>query len=613
MSHNHQMPVTDRYPAYKSLFDHHPEAILSFDLEGRLLESNHSAQRRLGYEASELAELSLDRLAAPDYRERSKQAFEDSANGSQYECEMVVLHKRGLRLVMTLTSFPIIINDAITGVYTVLRERESSDGATLDEQLSKAQLKFFFANVDDACLVLDTELHIIKINKAFESIFGWSEEEVLGMRLPTIVDLQQQEVERIRSLVLASRQAYCYEAFRTRKDGSLVEIAVSAAPLLGSNGEPVAIALIMKDIAERKKMIEDLRESEKRLREVMNAMPDLVSYKDGEGRWVEANQHTLIMFKLESIPYKGLTNKELAEQSGHYEEILAKSHDYDEQVWEVGHAIRQQNGLPDTPYGDRIYDIMKVPIFHADGRRNGLLTIGRDITELKQTEELLRTTDKLAVVGQLAAGIAHEIRNPLTTIKGFISLLNKQTTDKNGWYLDVMRSEIEQMEWITNQFMSVAKPQSMSYKMHRIELVLAQVASLLYPLALMNNVQIHLETEPDIPEVECDENQLIQVFINVMKNAIEAMSTGGQIKINIRRREEKHVSIRVTDHGCGIPSERIARLGEPFYSMKEKGTGLGLMICYKIVKEHGGQISIESELGQGTTVDVALPFTRTAR
>ncbi|WP_164545454.1 PAS domain-containing sensor histidine kinase [Paenibacillus albus] len=611
--HNHRKPVTDRDPAYRSLFDHHPDAILSFDLEGRLLEANQAAQQRLGYEASELANLTLDRLAASDYRERSEQAFTDSANGSNYECEMVVVHQRGAHLAMTLMSFPIIVDGAITGVYMVLRERGVNDGPDLDEQLSKEQLNFFFANVDDACLVLDTKLHILKINEAFETMFGWVEEEVLGTLVPTIADQQQDEVERVRSLVLASRQAYCYEGFRSRKDGSLVEIAVSASPLFGSNGEPVAIALIIKDIAERKKMIEALRESEKRLREVMNAMPDLVTFKDGQGRWVEANQNTLIMFKLESVPYKGLTNEELAKQSGYYEEILAKSNEWDEQVWEAGHAIRQQNGLPNTRYGDRLYDIMKVPLFHTDGRRNGLLTIGRDITELKQTEELLRTTDKLAVVGQLAAGIAHEIRNPLTTIKGFISLLSKQTTDKNSWYLDVMNNEIEQMEWITNQFMSVAKPQLMSCKMHRIELVLAQVTSLLYPLALMNNVQIHLETEPDIPEVLCDENQLIQVFINVVKNAIEAMNAGGQIEMMIKRRDEQHVSICVTDHGCGIPAERIARLGEPFYSMKEKGTGLGLMICYKIVKEHGGCITIESELGLGTTVEIVLPFTGAAR
>ncbi|REE81505.1 PAS/PAC sensor signal transduction histidine kinase [Paenibacillus taihuensis] len=612
------MANIDNQSLYRSLFDHNPEALLALNLDGVLVEINSAAVHLLGYEADELRGMEMNSLMTSECRAEYRQLFADvAADGVHRKCVLVMMHREGRRLALQLSGFPFFTDGMIAGIYIQLRESAASEQLSDDLQLTRGQLSFYIDNVEEACLVLDTNLHVLRMNRAFENIFGWREEEIIGFQIPTIPEHRKSEKEAIRDRVLASRQVISYEAERLRKDGSPIIVSNYASPLLDSKGNAAAIVLISKDITERRRMIEALQESENRLRIVINAMPDLVYFKDGEGRWIEANQIALATIQLDKDSYKGFTDLELAEKCPHLRDAFLLSAQGDEVAWARRTVVRAERLITNHQLGEsgeeKIYDIVKVPLFHEDGRRHGLLTIGRDITELKRTEELLRTSDKLAVVGQLAAGIAHEIRNPLTTIKGFISLLNSQTTEKNNWYLDVMRGEIEQMEWITSQFMSVAKPQSMSYKLHRMELVLAQVASLLYPLALMNNVQIHLETEADVPDVECDENQLIQLFINVVKNAIEAMSAGGQIEIIITQRDERHVSIRVTDHGCGIPADRIARLGEPFYSMKEKGTGLGLMICYKIVKEHGGKISIESELGLGTTVDVVLPFKGRAR
>lgn len=161
------------------------------------------------------------------------------------------------------------------------------------------------------------------------------------------------------------------------------------------------------------------------------------------------------------------------------------------------------------------------------------MLIGRDITELKQTEELLRKSEKLAVVGQLSAGIAHEIRNPLTSFNGFLNLLKSFIDKSNDWYLDVMVSEINRIESITNQFMAVAKPQAITIQLQDLRVLIEQFSIVVYPEATMNNIEIIIEAEVDILLIQCKVNQLKQVFINILKNAIESLKSGGKIVVKL--------------------------------------------------------------------------------
>lgn len=212
------------------------------------------------------------------------------------------------------------------------------------------------------------------------------------------------------------------------------------------------------------------------------------------------------------------------------------------------------------------------------------------------------------MVGQLSAGIAHEIRNPLTSLKGFLSLLQSSIDESNKGYIDVMQTEVNQIEFITNQFMAVAKPQATTIQLQDLRMLIEQAFAVIYPEAISSNIKVIIEEEEDIPLIQCEVNQLKQVFINILKNSIEAMDSDGKIVVQVKKLGHNHVLIRCIDQGCGIPKERIPHLGEPFYSLKEKGTGLGLMMCYKIIEEHQGKISIKSEIHKGTTVDVILPI-----
>nr|WP_269845011.1 ATP-binding protein [Lottiidibacillus patelloidae] len=230
----------------------------------------------------------------------------------------------------------------------------------------------------------------------------------------------------------------------------------------------------------------------------------------------------------------------------------------------------------------------------------------RNVTKRKEMEDLLLKAEKLTIAGQLAAGVAHEIRNPMASIKGFVQLL-KASHINNEKYCEIVLTEIERINMIVNEFLYLAKPEVYQYEMHNCIAILEEVITLLDSQANMNNVQFIKNFNENLPLFECEKNQLKQVFINIIKNAIEVMPLGGNIQIIITSKED-YVYFKFIDDGPGIPKERLAHLGEPFYTTKEKGTGLGLMITRKIIEEHNGSIVFSSEINQGTIVDISLPI-----
>ena len=234
-----------------------------------------------------------------------------------------------------------------------------------------------------------------------------------------------------------------------------------------------------------------------------------------------------------------------------------------------------------------------------------IVIISRDISERKKAEEHLLQSEKLSIVGELAAGIAHEIRNPLTTIKGFVQIYKSNEDIK---YTDLLLSELERIETITSELLSLGKPQVI--RMNRTNLLdlIENTLELLLPQAIMNNIEFKLSYEESSFFITCEKNQIKQVFINILKNAMEAMHEGGEIHLNLRKGAEGTCIISVQDQGSGIPEEILPRLGEPFYTLKEKGTGLGLMICHKIIKQHNGTITYQSKVKEGTLVEIELPL-----
>lgn len=235
-----------------------------------------------------------------------------------------------------------------------------------------------------------------------------------------------------------------------------------------------------------------------------------------------------------------------------------------------------------------------------------LQIIIRDISERKKNEELLINSEKLYVAGQLAAGIAHEIRNPLTSLKGFLQLLSSGRKN-NGTYYDIMKSELTRIENIVSEMLMLSKPQVYELSYHDTRHVMRETVTLLETQAILHSIQIESDFGPDPLWIYGVESQIKQVFINVIKNAIEAMTDGGAIRVHMKRIDNS-VRIRIMDEGPGIEDSQLAKMGQPFYTTKDKGTGLGLMVSYKIVDNHQGKIQVYSQLGSGTTFEIMLPF-----
>ncbi|WP_206922603.1 ATP-binding protein [Alicyclobacillus suci] len=245
------------------------------------------------------------------------------------------------------------------------------------------------------------------------------------------------------------------------------------------------------------------------------------------------------------------------------------------------------------------------PVLNDHGEVYDIILASRDITERLRQQEYLVHSEKLAVIGQLAAGVAHEIRNPLTAVKGFVQVLKRDFESYSQSSYDIVWSELTRIEEITSELLLLAKPQKAQYKIVDLVPVVRHCVTLLEGQAHKRNVYFDLAFQGSIYS-KCNENQIRQVFVNILKNAVESMDNGGVVNISGRLVDDQIVIV-IRDQGVGIPEELKTNLGDPFYTTKEKGTGLGLMVVYNILKEHQGNIEIHSEVGVGTEVTIILP------
>jgi PAS domain S-box-containing protein len=364
--------------------------------------------------------------------------------------------------------------------------------------------------------------------------------------------------------------------------------------------------ILLLSIINKNPKLKTVEKEEQQLSTLINSMVDFVCFKDGEGRWLKTNSFGLELFQLKNVDYKGKTDTELAEYSEFYRNALIYCQNYSDRIaWESKTITRCEEVIPLPGGGTKTFDTIKHPLFHEDGSRKGLVVIGRDITEKKFAEERLLRSEKLSVIGELAASVAHEIRNPLTSLKGFVQLM-RPAGKGNDRYHEIMLSELERIDDIVGELLLLAKPQKVKLSKIEVSNTIEHVISLLENQANLINVKINFyNRQPSI--INCEVNQIKQLLINIIKNAIEASGNGGTVEVILEENCEGMTVIQVIDTGEGIPDEAINRLGEPFFSSKEKGTGLGLTVSFKIIEQHGGKISYKSEPNKGTIATILLP------
>ena len=244
-----------------------------------------------------------------------------------------------------------------------------------------------------------------------------------------------------------------------------------------------------------------------------------------------------------------------------------------------------------------------------NGQTTSLLVYAVDILERKKAEESMMKTEKLALIGELAAGIGHELRNPLTAIRGFIQLMRENKEAVKDEFLDVIDGELESLNHIAGELMILAKPQVHNFVRLNIVQLLDEVVFLMEPEAFRQGVKITKYYETPFVPIFGEKYQLKQVFINLIKNAMDALNRGPNGEISIKCRQSgSETIVSVSDNGCGIPKEVLDKIGEPFYTTKEKGNGLGLLVSYRIIKNHTGTIECQSEQGKGTSFIIHFPI-----
>lgn len=229
------------------------------------------------------------------------------------------------------------------------------------------------------------------------------------------------------------------------------------------------------------------------------------------------------------------------------------------------------------------------------------------IHALSSANEEIRHKEKLAFIGQMATTIGHEIRNPLASLKGFTQL-QKEKHLQDQKYFSIMEQEIERIDLIVNDLLLLGKPKSTQFQKSCVKDIISYVISITKGLATQKNITLSVEIDDSTPAIECVENQIKQVFINLIKNGLDSMDDGGLFKILLKYESRNEISISFIDHGCGINQSELDKLFIPFYTTKGDGTGLGLIVTKKIIEDHQGKIKIESELNKGTKVEVILPI-----
>lgn len=364
-------------------------------------------------------------------------------------------------------------------------------------------------------------------------------------------------------------------------------------------GQVVEVIASCVDITERKKAEEELRRSEAMFRLIAEHMSDILAVLDRQGmiQYVSPSVKTNLGTAPEELEGRHLLSVVSKEQRQKVKQAFAE-------ILE-GKQPRQVHISCVHPNGTKIIlEAKGTPVIQENRDVTQVVVLVRNITAQLQAEEFLRKMDKISVVGHLVAGVAHEIRNPVTSIKGFVQLLKHDHGKQE--YFDIMQEEFQQLENILREFVALTQHRTNHFEWEEIVTILRGVSSCLMEKTAIHKMELDLPEEKTL-QIWCDQGQIRQVFTNLLSNAMESMPDGGTIRIQVRPEDPDKVMVRIVDEGCGMCDERIKRLGEPFYSTKEKGTGLGLMISYKIIAYHQGSIHFSSVPGKGTTVEVYLP------
>ncbi len=501
--------------------------------------------------------------------------------------------------------------------------RDITDRKRMEEALreSEEQYSALVSNIADAVFSY-RDGKMMWINDTIEQMLGYTQEEIIGLDANLFVSDDTDLTEVASEVGTGIKQKGHFHGITRakRKDGTVIDIEFTASRLPGKF--PPEIVGVARDVTERKTMEKALKESEEHYRLLFESRLDGVFVIDAENLSVMlANQVVAEMYGFESTEEViGLNPLDFVHPDDKDRALNSIVKDMFEDEKNESDEFRSI-----TRDGREIWISTVGTKMEYAGRIAGLVSI-RDITNQKRAEmekqdleQQLQLTGRLAAVGELAAGVAHELNNPLAAVQAFAQLLSgkedlDQTTkgDVKTIYMEAQRATR-----ITGNLLSFARRHKPEKWLVDINDVLEKSIELHAYRMKVNNIELVMDLDRDLPKTMADFHQMQQVFVNIITNAEQAMTEAhrrGRLCATTRR-SGKMIQVRFADDGPGMPEEGLRRVFDPFYTTKEvgKGTGLGLSICYGIVQEHGGNLTATSKLGEGATFTVEIPIVTEAR
>ncbi|MEH7202646.1 ATP-binding protein [Bacillus safensis] len=371
------------------------------------------------------------------------------------------------------------------------------------------------------------------------------------------------------------------------------------------------LTLLVSDLNKREKEAHELTE---RLNRITDNLQEIVFETDEKGQIIFLNQAWKQMTGYDIDECLGTMYNQYFDQEERVIQHLSSVIKEHKDSGRIELQLLHKEGK--KVWGDVHYKLY----FDEEHQFTGGIGTVADITKQKlaklelerSNQQLQMQAQKLAVAGQIAAGIAHEVRNPLTSVNGFLQLMKTQYPERTD-YFDIIFSEIKRIDFVLSELLVLAKPQSVHFQEVQLHGLLEQVITLLKTNAVLSNIDLKQPfKKQDAGSILADANQMKQLFINLIKNAIEAMPEGGSIYISTEKVMNEW-KITIQDEGKGMSEEDIQKIYDPFFSTKTEGTGLGLTICATILKDHHGRMDVVSELGKGTTFHIYLPGCQKSR
>jgi PAS domain S-box-containing protein len=486
---------------------------------------------------------------------------------------------------------------------------------------SAEDYRLLFERVRHGVYVSTKEGKFLNSNQALLDILCYeTKEEFLKIDLNKDLYLRPEDRRKFQEMIERDGHVIDYEVDFKRKDGSPISVLLTSHVRQDPQGRVLGYEGIIQDQSLRKRMEEELRGANEFLTNIIRSSPNAIFAVDLKGNVILMNKAAEEVLGYRAEDVIGRMNIDQIYPEGLAREIMQMMR---------GPGYGGPGRLQSYPLAYPRHDGTTVEgnlsaaiIYDGQGREVATVGIFADLKEvlameraLHLTQEQLLQSEKLAAMGRLTSQIAHELNNPLYGIMNTLELLKTEIPieSKRRRILDMALSETFRLTDMLRKMLSFSKPDEEEKQPTDINTILDEILLLVGKQLRENSVQLSATFAPDLGLVHASKNQLRQVFLNMIQNAREAMPDGGVLTVKTWRGAE-NVFIEITDMGLGIAPENIARVFDAFFTTKESviGVGLGLSVCYGFVKEHGGDISVESALGKGTTFTITLPIWREA-